>query len=53
MNGGRAVLTGHPSVIQLPREVVGGAKRLQRQLELLPVQRLPHAQLLHNKHTRV
>lgn len=46
-----AGLTGHPVVIQFAFEVVVRAERLQRELELLPVERLSHAQLLHVKHT--
>lgn len=40
-----AALTRRPVVIQFAFEVVG-AERLQSELQLLPVERLSHAQLL-------
>lgn len=44
-----AGLTGHPAVVQFALEVVVGTERLQRQPELLAVERLPHAQLLRGR----
>lgn len=44
--GAVAALTRGPVVIQFAFRVVDGAERLQRQLQLLPVERLSHAQLL-------
>lgn len=41
-----AALTRRPVVIQFAFRVVAGAERLQRELQLLPVERLSHAQLL-------
>lgn len=41
-----AALTRRPVVIQFAFRVVVRAERLQRELQLLPVERLSHAQLL-------
>lgn len=52
--GGGAALTGHPVVVQFsPQVLLSGQQRLQGELQLLPVERLLHAQILRSNRRSV